>query len=120
ALGVTFGARRAALSADVDYILLRELTSEDDLVATGQGVNGSLTWRSDRFSAIASGTVIWRSFDTGRSDVQGIVDLSLAVDVTKSFGVVAGWSLIRNGSTLADADYLKITAFGGVYVGAAP
>lgn len=120
AAGVEFGAPQAPLTADVDYILLREATSADDLTATGQGVNGALTWRARRFSVVASGTVIWRSFDAGRSDVQGLVDLSLAVDVTRSFGLVAGWSLLRNGSTLADADYLKITAFAGVYLGASP
>jgi len=38
----------------------------------------------------------------------------------KRMGVVVGGSLLRNGSTLADADYLKITSFAGVYVGASP
>ena len=114
-LGVSLGPRRGTVTADLDYVLLRDITSDDSLVATGQGGAARIRVRLQRVSLAAGGWLIFRAFDVGRRDVQAAFDASVAVDLSSSFGVIAGSTLLRNGSSEADADYIKVTAFAGVY-----
>jgi hypothetical protein len=119
-VGVALGARRAAVTADVDYVILRELFADPGLVATGHAASAALRMHLASVSVVAAGTVTWRFFDEGRRDVQIALDASVALDLTSSFGLVAGSTFVRNASSLDDADYTKITAFAGVYFAAAP
>jgi hypothetical protein len=119
-LGVTIGPRRGLISGDVDYLILREQTRDDELVATGHGANAALRVHFDRVSVFASGTVTWRLYDVGRRVVQAAIHASVALDVTSSFGVIAGAALLHNESSLTDGDYMKLTAFAGLYMGASP
>jgi len=120
AAGVALGARRATVTADVDYILLRELTSDPALVATGHAGNAAMRLHLARVSVVVAGTLTWRLYDEGRRDVQTAVDASIAFEVTPSFGVVAGSTFLRNDSNMSGLDYTKVTAFAGVYFAAAP
>jgi hypothetical protein len=119
ALGLGIG-RRGTVSADVDGLVLRELTSDAALVATGVGAGAALRVRFASVSLVGGGTVTWRAFDLGRRDLQTALDASVALDITSGFGVVAGATLLDNDSSLAEAVYLKVTAFAGVYVAASP
>ncbi|MCA1665754.1 MAG: hypothetical protein LC659_16045, partial [Myxococcales bacterium] len=70
-----------------------------------------------------TGWAIYRAFDVAaatvgaRRDVQVYADLSAAIDLSRHIGLVVGGSVARNLSTVADYDYVKVTAHVGVAFG---
>jgi hypothetical protein len=71
--------------------------------------------------------VLRRGFDAPdpaagpREDTQVAADVSLTVDLPHRVGLLVGGALLRNFSTVADFDYLRVTAhLGFVYAWAGP
>jgi hypothetical protein len=119
----SWGTRERPLEVALGYILLRETAADPTFTATGQG--GRLRARARlgrRVDLAVTGWTLFRAFDvtTGgvlRRDTQLFADVSLAIDLNRHVGLIAGASVVRNLSTVADYDYLKATAHLGVAFG---
>jgi hypothetical protein len=117
----SWGTPERPLEVAAGYLIQREITADPAFTATGQGgrlhVRGHLGSRVD---LAFTGWAIHRVFDV--ADVSGVLrrdtqlwgDLSLAIDLNHYVGLIAGGSVVRNLSTVADYDYVKATVHLGV------
>lgn len=120
----SWGTAERPLEVAVGYLVSRELTADPTFTATAQG--GRLRARfhfARRVDLALTGWGLYRVFDVAdpavglRRDTQLYGDLSVAIDLTKHLGLIAGASILRNFSTVADYDYVKATAHLGFAVG---
>ncbi|MSP61562.1 MAG: tetratricopeptide repeat protein [Myxococcales bacterium] len=124
ALEASFGTPQRPLQVDLGYLLLRESTADPLYSATGHGARLNARARfASRYDLALTASVIARAFDrdtsasAARSDVQLSCEISLAIELNRWLGVIAGASAQRNLSSSADFDYLKVTAWAGVAFG---
>jgi hypothetical protein len=120
----SWGTPERPLEVAIGYVVTREVTADPIYTATGQGGRVRARFRiGSRVDLALTGWGIYRVFDEDdptvgpRRDTQLFGDASLAVDLTRHVGLIAGTSIIRNFSTVADYDYLKVTAHLGVALG---
>jgi hypothetical protein len=104
-------AERVTLS----YVLLRELTNDPEFVALGQGAKLSAQTPLGRHAdgALTAWAIARRFDNVDRKDTQLYADASVVLDLSEHVGFVLGASVLRNLSSDADYDYLKVTAHAG-------
>jgi hypothetical protein len=124
ALELSWGTAERPFEIGAAYLITRDDTADPTFSATAQGARLRLRARLARRLDLSLMTwVLNRPFDLPdptagpRHDVQIYGDASLAIDLHRHLGLIVGGSLLRNLSTVADFDYLKLTAYLGLAVG---
>jgi hypothetical protein len=120
----SWGTPEQPFEVAAGYLIIRDDTTDPVFTATAQGARLRLRTQLGRILELRiSGWAVDRPFLVSdpteglRHDTQVSADASLSVELHRHVGLIVGGSLLRNLSTVADFDYLKLTAYLGLAVG---